>query len=312
MPAGNCNRLTSWQALVLTGHGLMGPHNCCTCDMCLSVVACAGLGQPVAMASSGNADAATSLLLPEHAHFQSFDDDWLLKQHDAELVVDGVVHPVYRNILCMWSKVLTECVSATLTTPSNVSSASLQPPRITLNDNIKTVQAMLKLVYSSTAKQQLDLLWVSGKQLFQDVVRLADKYDMPLLLSQMDWYLETTVTSPSQHPLSILVQAFGWLGFACSMGLKTTAASCETFIANNVCSYSFPSVQLADNPPPDSICRILNQMLQKVPESGYGSIPLQQAHTASLKLLTLALTHDPATIRKVSTASAAFVCSFRP
>ena len=184
--------------------------------------------------------------------------------------------------------------------------------RVTLTDNLAALQTLLKLIYSYAATSQLDQLMNIGKQTFQDVVRLADKYDMPQLLSHFDCYLEArSAAQPSgffsRSSSATVASAFSWAAFANSMGLHGFLKQCETFISKNASPTDFSK---AEQLPADSVLRILHQILQQLQQrpvyrcatqssplwetcqccSNHG-LPLAEMHQKSYNLLEATFRH---------------------
>ena len=154
---------------------------------------------------------AVSLTPRETDHdYLDFDDRWFVSQCDVVLMVEGVSLHAHRLYLTKASKVLKSCINSTAENQGIVSPA--HPIVIHLADKLQAVKELLRLVYTTVSDISLLELLGRGKDLILDVARLAHKYDMPLLLAQMDEYLSDIDTQHSvywHHPwirCSLLLQ----------------------------------------------------------------------------------------------------------
>ena len=80
---------------------------------------------------------------------------------------------------------LAECISATAQPEADANGLL----KIPLHDSLQTVRNLLQLIYSSAVSAKVGQLLKESRQQLWDVIRLADKYDMPKLLNHIDLIL---------------------------------------------------------------------------------------------------------------------------
>ncbi|KAK9810957.1 hypothetical protein WJX73_000884 [Symbiochloris irregularis] len=126
------------------------------------------------MASSEPTDAVEQI--SRLAHLDICSDEaraWLEQTADVELhTSDSESIPAHGSSLIQWSKVLGECVTATVPTTS----PDKHPQRIPIDLTMPVLVDMMRLLYSGDCPEQLRKL-KSDQQRFREVMQAAHKYD---------------------------------------------------------------------------------------------------------------------------------------
>ena len=187
---------------------------------------------------------------------RSCDTDWYRQQCDAELIAQGISHPVHSNIISMWSVVLTQCMAAT---------AHLSVPasrrRMVLYDDLQPVQDLLFLVYSFASNAHTQDLWIilaESRQRLKDVMVLADKYDMPKLLGHIDDFLSRKAGSDYGQLWRSTSEAIGWALIASRLRMPKFREACESYIARAASSDELATA--AKVLPCDTVLRVLSRL----------------------------------------------------
>ena len=192
--------------------------------------------------------------MPEHGYLASFDQLWSADQCDTELVVEDVSLPVHSIIMCQWSRVLSGCIAAAETEQG----ARISVP---LEDSMQAIRDVLKLIYSMSGTEQLQRLLQGSRQRYQDAFRVADKYDMPGLLAQLESFLISQLaTDPSSTVWATPAEAISWLKLCCSVRLDRLAQAAEDYVRKNA-SEAF-LCQAAQDLPVSSTLRMIAGLLK--------------------------------------------------
>ena len=125
----------------------------------------------------------------------------------------------------------------------------------------KEVGSLLSMIYTAFLRHHLDQ-YLQDMQELRGILLLAHKYDMPMAIEHLDNFISAVLVD---NPISLqrnAHQVIDWLETAGLYGLSKVLRYCEGYVALKI--QHFIDLECATRIPPDSLVRIMQQVLRKL------------------------------------------------
>lgn len=172
-------------------------------------------------------------------------------------------------IISTWSVILAECIASSRPCQQTAGDmAGSQRITVTLEDSLQAIEDTLGVIYGAASKgwsAVLAHILETDKQHIKDIIIIADKYNMPGLIEELDGFLSA---KPSQAD-EVMVNANEACYWAASIGsikLRGGKQACGQFLAR---SYVYDctndaTARIAQAIPWDVSIEMVDAMLQQI------------------------------------------------